>query len=88
MNSLPTSLQKAINFFEKLPGIGPKTAKRLGFYLLRLPQADLEEFGTHILEIKKKSLYCKKCFHLTEEDLCAICLNNQRDITVITVVED
>jgi recombination protein RecR len=88
MNTLPTSLQKAINFFEKLPGIGPKSAKRLGFYLLRLPQEDLEEFGTHVLQIKKNSLFCQKCFHLTEEDYCSICLDNQRDHTLITVVED
>lgn len=88
MNTLPTSLQKAINFFEKLPGIGPKSAKRLGFYLLRLPQEDLEEFGTHVLQIKKNSLYCHKCFHITEEQLCSICLDSERDTSLITVVED
>lgn len=88
MNTLPTSLQKAINFFEKLPGIGPKSAKRLGFYLLRLPQEDLEEFGEHVLQIKKSSLYCEKCFHLTEQKLCSICLDEARDASLITVVED
>lgn len=88
MHNLPVPLQKAINFFEKLPGIGPKTAKRLGFYLLRLPQAELEEFGENVLLIKQKSLYCKRCFHLTEEEYCPICNDSSRENHTITVVED
>lgn len=88
MNKLPNSLQKTIDFFEKLPSIGGKTARRLGFYLLRMPQADLEEFAQSILELKKKSLYCKTCMNLTEDELCFICSQSDRDKNVITVVED
>lgn len=88
MNKLPTSLQKTIDFFEKLPSIGGKTARRLGFYLLRMPQADLEEFAQSILELKKKSLYCKTCMNLTEDEFCFICSQPDRDKNVITVVED
>ncbi len=88
MNKLPNSLQKTIDFFEKLPSIGGKTARRLGFYLLRMPQADLEEFAQSILELKKKSLYCKTCMNLTEDEFCFICSQSDRDKNVITVVED
>lgn len=88
MNKLPTSLQKTIDFFEKLPSIGGKTARRLGFYLLRMPQADLEEFAASILELKQKALYCKTCMNLTEDELCSICTDPDRDTSTITVVED
>lgn len=84
---IPKTLQKTIDFFEKLPGIGVKSAKRLGFYLLRLPQDDLEEFAEALINLKKKSLYCKNCFNLTEEELCPICENNQRDKKTLAVVE-
>jgi len=63
MNSLPTPLKKTIDFFENLPGIGPKTAKRLAFYLLRLPQGQLEEFSKTLLELKSKSHYCQICLN-------------------------
>jgi recombination protein RecR len=88
MNSLPAPLKKAIDFFEKLPGIGPKTAKRLGFFLLRLPQDDLADFASSLADLKKKSLYCEICSNLTEESICAICQDNERDPHVITIVED
>ena len=88
MNSLPKSLKKAIEFFEKLPGIGPKTAKRLGFYLLRLPQIDLEEFARSITDLKKNSHYCHICFNLTENTVCAICEDLNRDKSTIAIVED
>lgn len=88
MNSLPLPLKKAIDFFEKLPGIGPKTAKRLGFFLLRLPQDDLIDFAASLADLKKKSLYCEICSNLTEQKICSICEDVQRDHTIITVVED
>lgn len=88
MNSLPKSLQKTIEFFEKLPGIGPKTAKRLGFHLLKIPQKDLEEFSSILREMKKKSLLCQICVHITEVTICSICDDTQRDSSTIAVVED
>ncbi|OGK56466.1 recombination protein RecR [Candidatus Roizmanbacteria bacterium RIFCSPLOWO2_02_FULL_38_10] len=87
MNSLPKSLSRTIDFFEKLPGIGPKTAKRLAFYLLRLPQPDLDEAAKNISELKHKSLYCRICMNLTEEKECSICSDDKRDQTTIIVVE-
>jgi recombination protein RecR len=88
MNSLPRNLKKSIEFFERLPSIGSKTARRLAFYLLRLPQKDLEEFAQNLIDLKKKSLYCENCYNLTEEKLCMICDDSKRDHSVITVVED
>lgn len=86
--NIPKDLQKAIDFFEKLPGIGPKTAKRLGFYLLRMPQAELEDISEHLSQLKQSTVYCKQCFHLSEEELCPVCQDNTRDTGIITVVED
>lgn len=88
MSSLPKPLKKAIDFFEKLPSIGPKTAKRLAFYLLRLPQEDLDQFANSLQQLKKKSLRCQICLNLTEETLCSICQDNQRDKSLLIVVED
>ena len=85
---IPQDLQKAIDFFEKLPGIGPKTAKRLGFYLLRLPDAELKDISEHLASLKSSTMYCERCFNLSEEKLCSICQDSSRDQNVIAVVED
>lgn len=87
MNSLPKPLQKAIDFFEKLPGIGPKTAKRLAFYLLRIPQTELDQFAKSLIDLKNKTHYCTTCLNLTEDKICSICQDPQRDKTTIAVVE-
>lgn len=88
MNSLPNSLKKIVNFFESLPGIGPKTAKRLAFYLLRIPQNELENFGKTLAEFKKKLHYCPLCFNFTEDKICSICQDQRRDKATIIVVEE
>lgn len=88
MSSLPNSLQQLINFFEKLPSVGPKTAKRLGFYLLRMPERELEDAAKHLINLKKNALYCTVCFNLTENTICAICDDAKREQSTITVVED
>lgn len=86
--SIPQDLKRTIEFFEKLPGIGPKTAKRLGFYLLRMPEADLEKAGEHLTQLKKNTHYCVRCFNLTEDEICSICDNPQRNQRTVAVVED
>ena len=88
MTNLPKSLQKMIDFFEKLPSIGPKTAKRLAFYLLRMPQRDLEEVSEHLGNLKKSTLYCEICLNLTEDKQCIICQDTKRDHSTIVIVED
>lgn len=88
MATLPPSLKQVAHFFERLPGIGAKTATRLAFYLLRMPQEDLTNFAEQIAQLKLKTKRCKICMNLSEEELCSICDDNQRDLSKITVVED
>ena len=87
MNQLPKSLKQISFFLERLPGIGEKTANRLAFYLLRLPETDLKEFSRAIADLKIKTKLCRNCFNFTESEICSICSNEQRDQTTITVVE-
>ncbi|NTU73239.1 recombination protein RecR [Candidatus Roizmanbacteria bacterium] len=88
MATLPASLRQIALFFERLPGIGEKTANRLAFYLLRLPDQDLQDFARHIQQLKARTKRCSDCLNLTEDDVCSICSDNKRDHGVITVVED
>lgn len=87
MSTLPNNLKKISLFLERLPGIGEKTANRLAFYLLRLPDRDLKDFAESVSSLKTKTKFCKNCFNLTEDNLCSICQDGKRDQSVITVVE-
>lgn len=84
---VPKAIQNLIDSFEKLPGIGPKTAQRLTFYLLHVPQSELDEFAKNLSFLKIKTKICSICHNVTEEDPCPICLDPQRDKKVIMVVE-
>ncbi len=86
-NTLPNHLKKISLFLERLPGIGEKTANRLAFYFLRLPQQDLEDFAENINNLKAKTKLCQNCLNLTEEEICDICQDKRRDHGIITVVE-
>lgn len=88
MSTLPSSLRQISLFFERLPGIGQKTANRLAFYLLRLPEHDLNEFADAVKNLKSKTKYCKNCLNLTENEYCEVCEDTKRDTSTITVVED
>lgn len=88
MATLPLSLKQVSLFLERLPGIGEKTANRLAFHFLRLPDQDLQEFAKHISQLKAKTKLCSRCLNLTEDTLCEICQDSRRDASVITVVED
>lgn len=85
--SLPANLKQISLFLERLPGIGEKTANRLAFYLLRLPEIDLKDFGKAVIELKSKTKLCRICFNFTEDDICQICADENRDKSAITVVE-
>lgn len=87
MSTLPNNLKKISLFLERLPGIGEKTANRLAFYFLRLPEEDLKEFALNIGELKSKTKMCQVCLNLTENKLCPICEEPKRDFSVVTVVE-
>lgn len=74
--------------FEKLPGIGPKTAQRLTFYLLRVPQADLEFFADSLKNLKKDTKVCDNCKNVSESNPCPICADDKRDQSKIMVLEE
>jgi recombination protein RecR len=78
---------RLIEQFHKLPGVGPKTAQRLTYHLLRAPDADAKALAEAILDVKLKIRLCSQCFNLTEADPCAICGNPGRDRTRVCVVE-
>lgn len=88
MSLLPNNLKQIALFFERLPGIGEKTANRLAFYLLRLPERDLKEFAENVSSLKSKTKLCKVCMNLTEGEDCSICQDSTRDRSMITVVEE
>lgn len=81
-------LQKLIDQFERLPGIGRKTAQRLAFFILNQPEDEAEAFAKALVEAKKSMHYCKVCQDLTDGEICRICANPARDQSVICVVED
>ena len=74
--------------FEKLPGIGPKSAQRLTYYLLHVPQLQLYEFGENLIRLKKDTVLCSICKNVAETDPCSICSDTLRDKLVCLVVEN
>lgn len=84
---IPKAIQNLIESFEKLPGIGPKTAQRLTFYLLHVPQGELDKFADATQNLKKDTILCSQCFMIDETDPCSICSDKTRDDSIICVVE-
>ena len=82
------TVTKLINEFEKLPGIGHKSAVRLAFYILESPFDVAQNMARTLLEAKEKVKFCSICYNLTEHDPCDICCNKKRDESVICVVEN
>ena len=85
--STTESVYKLIQELNKLPGIGPKSAQRLAYYLLRAPEEQAKLLADAILSIKEKAKLCSICFNVTDSDLCSICRSDQRDRTKICIVE-
>ena len=81
-------INKLIGELSTLPGIGEKSAGRLAFHLINMPQAKVERLAATILEAKEKVRYCKECFTLTDKDICPVCANEKRDHSTIMVVEN
>ena len=88
MAKLPRSIEKLINEFAKLPGIGAKSASRLTFYLLRRPDLENELFADALTKLKNEVVFCSICHNMAETDPCSICSDPQRDKSIICVVED
>lgn len=87
MKHLPQSVQRAIDAFAKLPGIGPKTAGRLVFHLIRQPTSLSEQLGEAIGTLRSNLTFCPVCFTITDQTPCVICADTDRDQKVICVVE-
>jgi len=85
---IPKAVQDLTDSFQKLPGIGPKTAQRLTFYLLHVPQHELDKFADSVRNLKTGTIICSNCFTVGEEDPCDICSDRSRDQGLICVVEE
>jgi len=85
---LPASIQKLVDQLDKLPGIGPKTAERLAFWLLKKPQGDLEEFALSLTKAKADLIICSACQNFSQSDPCPICTDPQRDRSTLCVVAE
>lgn len=85
---LPKALSRVIEDFERLPGVGPKSAQRLAFYLLHVPQSNLEQFANDLVHLKKETVLCSLCYSIGDIDPCFICSDPGRDKGTICVVED
>ncbi len=81
-------LAKLIEEFQKMPGIGPKSAQRLAFYILGIPEDEVDKLSEALKDTKKNIKYCSKCFNITVEDPCVICGDSTRDSTVLCVVSE
>ncbi len=88
MTRLPVSLERAIHEFSKLPGIGPKSAQRLALYLLKRDSIDLNNLSGAISNLKEGVTYCSTCHNMADADPCSVCSDQNRDHTVIAVVEE
>ena len=87
---LPESIQSLIIALERLPGIGPKSASRLAFYLLRAPDEVAQDLAAALAGLKEKTAFCQECFNITEagREQCEVCESTRRDGTLICVVEE
>lgn len=88
MRFFTAPVENLIEQFQKLPGIGRKTAQRLAFFVLSLPEAEAEGFANAIVNAKKTVKFCSVCQNLTDTEVCGICSDNARDKTTVCVVSD
>lgn len=84
---IPKSIRDVSEAFEKLPGIGPKSAQRLTFYLLHVPQSELDAFAGSLENLKKNTVFCSICYSVGEHDPCEYCTDPKRDTSLICVME-
>ncbi len=86
--TVPEPVTRLIESFSRLPGVGPKTASRLTYFLLRAPDDVSNQLAQAVAELKAKTQLCSICFNITENDPCPTCQDSDRDATVIAVVEE
>ncbi len=88
MAEIPAALARVMEELGRLPGIGPKTAQRLSFYILRTPRESVDRLAAALTEVKARIRFCNDCFFIAEGERCTICLSPRRDRTVLCVVEE
>ncbi|HEV8675262.1 MAG TPA: recombination mediator RecR [Methylomirabilota bacterium] len=88
MSYHPPSVGRLIEAFQRLPGIGPKTAQRLTFHLLKQPESAVRELAEALTELKARVVHCSRCFNVTDDDPCRICADPARDAGLLCVVEE
>jgi recombination protein RecR len=88
LTAIAEPVTRLIDELVKLPGVGPKTAQRLAYYVLRLPELEARRLAEAIVQVKERVIFCSICFNVTEHTPCAICANPQRDHGKICVVEE
>jgi recombination protein RecR len=88
MPTYAVTVQTLIDELGRLPGIGPKSAQRIAFHLLKLPAEDANRLARAITEAKEKVTFCERCFNVSEGPLCGMCTDDRRDGSVLCVVED
>jgi recombination protein RecR len=81
-------VQSLIDELGRLPGVGPKSAQRIAFHLLKLPDEDANRLARAITEAKERVSFCRRCFNVCEGEECGICLDSRRDATIVCVVEE
>lgn len=88
MVAIPEAVTRLVDEFSRLPGIGPKTASRLAYYLLRAPVAQVEALGEAISTLRDRITFCSQCFNITETDPCPVCTDERRERQTVCVVEE
>lgn len=84
----PKSIATLIEHFQKFPSVGPKSAQRMAFYMLRMPESEVQKFAQAIIDAKKNTRTCEVCFNLSSSSPCEICENTKRDRSIICVVSE
>lgn len=88
MSIYTPALQKLIDELGKLPGVGPKSAQRIAFHLIKIPEQDALSLAVAIQQAKQKVRFCETCFNMSDEVICEICSDSQRDSSLVCVVEE
>lgn len=88
MDYYSRQISRLIESLASLPGIGVKSAQRMAFHILDMPESEVEKLSSSIIEAKRRVRYCRQCFTLTDDEICPICANRNRDHSVIMVVEN
>jgi recombination protein RecR len=88
MVATPDAVSRLVDEFSRLPGIGPKTASRLTYYLLRAPVEQVQSLGEAVIQLRDRIQFCSRCYNITETDLCPVCSDVRRETHSLCVVEE